>query len=73
MTPLNQIPFADLTVGDAVLSAQGKHGRIVELIPKEFDPRGEGDLISMEWETGTKSPRHWHFWLDKVLYLGKTA
>ncbi len=69
MRMLSQVPFNTLKIGDRVIGANGVHGRISRLIPIVEARREEDNDIVIEWDNGNKS-LVWHFWTDKVQYLG---
>lgn len=66
---LHKVAFANLQVGDEVISAKGTVGKIVRLIPKEQAEKQEDNEVAISWDNGNQSCI-WHFWCDKIKYLG---
>jgi len=77
MRKVSEIAFNQLKVGDWVLSDTTLcYGEITQLSPQSEVTHKEDDEVVIRWnintKTGKRSPesRVWHFWLNKVSYLG---
>lgn len=69
---LKDVPFAELAIGDRVISAKGKPGAITRL-DHSSDP--DRRLVSMVWEDNgqfSSSKFMAHNQMDSVEYLGRT-
>lgn len=66
--PLNTIPFKNLKIGDRVISATGRLGKITKL-----DEQDDNTVV-MEWDDdvpGKHKVSSWyHHQLDMITYLG---
>lgn len=67
---LSEIPFEEIQIGDKLISANRTKGKIINLIPIDNASQKEDNEIVIDWENGNRS-HCWHFWCDKVIYLGR--
>lgn len=68
--PLSKVPFEEIQEGDRLLGANGSEGKITAIIPIAEASRKEDNEFVIDWDNGNQSIV-WHFWCDKVTYLGR--
>jgi hypothetical protein len=72
-TPLCDVPWDDLKVGDRVLSRKGISGQIIELNVdvRRMDNDDQKNKIVMRFGNAPSLSDQPHAWLDEVMYLGQ--
>ncbi|MBI5153533.1 MAG: hypothetical protein HZA36_03700 [Parcubacteria group bacterium] len=70
---LSEISFENLSIGDRLLSARGRNGKVtkIDMKPSDSNDIEEDNRIWIEWEgVGNKTSLIYHYQGNYITYIG---